>query len=178
MLDKSKHRTGNRMRYLRNINIRWGWVDTADLLEMYFRSEEIGRYSVREGDVLVCEGGEPGRSAVWDGHIPGLMYQKALHRLRFFGAFEAGYVVFLLEFLAKSGQLESVFTGSTVKHFTRESFLALPVPVPPLLEQTRIVAEVERRLSVVQEIEAAVAANLRRADRLRQAVLQRAFVRS
>jgi type I restriction enzyme S subunit len=60
-------------------------------------------------------------------------------------------------------------------NLTQKGFCGLPIPLPPLAEQTRIVAEVERRFSVVEELEAVVAANLKRAGRLRQAVLQRAF---
>ncbi len=175
MLDRQKHRTGKRLRYLRNINVRWGSVDTDDLSEMYFREEELLRYVLIDGDVLVCEGGEPGRSALWNAIIPEMMYQKALHRVRFYGALKSQYMVYILESLAKSGRLEPFFTGSTVKHFTRESFVKLPVPIPPLAEQVRIVAEVEQRLSVVEEIETAVEAGLKRAARLRQAVLQKAF---
>ncbi len=175
MLDKNKHRTGQLRGYLRNINVRWGSIDTNDILEMFFKDEEIERYLVESGDVLVCEGGEPGRAAVWDCRIPGMLYQKAIHRVRFLGSFNARLFVFLLEFLAKTGRLERWFTGSTIKHFTRESFISLPLPIPPLAEQSRIVAEVERRLSVVEELEGVVAANLQRAGRLRQAVLQKAF---
>ena len=90
-------------------------------------------------------------------------------------AFQPRYQVFLLEFLSKTGRLDKWFTGSTIKHFTLESFIASPIPLPPLAEQTRIVAEVERRLSVVEELEAVVTTNLQRATRLRQAVIQKAF---
>ena len=76
MLDKEKHRTGRQLPYLRNINVRWGRVDTDDLLEMFFKNDELERYGLLSGDVLVCEGGEPGRAAVWDGRIPELKYQK------------------------------------------------------------------------------------------------------
>jgi len=175
MLDKNKHQTGSKLSYLRNINVRWGTVDTDDVSEMFFEDDQLERFSLSPGDVLVCEGGEPGRAAVWDGRVPGMMYQKAIHRVRFFGTFNSRYLVFLLEFLAKTGRLERRFTGSTIKHFTRESFIALPIPLPPLAEQTRIVAEVERRLSVVEELEAVVSANLRRANRLRLSILQKAF---
>ena len=150
-------------------------MDTDDLLEMFFKNDELERYGLLSGDVLVCEGGEPGRAAVWDGRIPELKYQKALHRVRFYGKSEPRYLVFLLEFLANAGRLERWFTGSTIKHFTRESFISLPIQMPPLKEQEQIVAEVERRLSVIEELEATVEANLTRADRLRQSVLALAF---
>jgi type I restriction enzyme S subunit len=178
MLDKQKHRTGRQLPYLRNINVRWGRVDAGDLLEMFFKDNELERYGLLPGDVLVCEGGEPGRAAVWDGRIPELKYQKALHRVRFYGKTEPHYLVFLLEFLANTGRLERWFTGSTIKHFTRESFVSMSVSLPPLNEQKTIVAEVERRLSVIEELETAVEANLTRAERLRQSVLGKAFTGS
>ena len=65
--------------------------------------------------------------------------------------------------------------GTTRLRLTLPIFREMPVPLPPLAEQTRIVAEVERRLSVIDELEAAVTANLQRASRLRQAILQKAF---
>ena len=95
--------------------------------------------------------------------------------MRFYGSTEPRYLVVLLEFLANTGRLERWFTGSTIKHFTRESFISLPIQMPSFKEQQQIVAEVERRLSVIEELEAAVEANLTRADRLKQSVLEDAF---
>lgn len=175
MLDQNKQRSGRLVPYLRNINIRWRRIDTDDLPEMFFDEDELDRYGLVAGDVFVCEGGKPGRAAVWDGRVPQLKYQKALHRVRFHGDFEARYFVSLLEFLANTGRLDRWFTGSTIKHFTRESFVSVPIPTPLLVEQREIVAEVERRLSVIEELEATVEANLTRADRLRQSILSRAF---
>jgi type I restriction enzyme S subunit len=65
--------------------------------------------------------------------------------------------------------------GVAVRHLHLEDLRRVPIPLPPVPEQTRIVAEVERRLSVVEELEAVVAANLQRATRLRQSILQKAF---
>ncbi|PZR80008.1 MAG: hypothetical protein DLM52_00235 [Chthoniobacterales bacterium] len=147
MLDKSKHTTGQRLPYLRNINVRWGSVDTSDLLEMHFKGDELDRFDLQKGDVLVCEGGEPGRAAVWNNSIPDIKYQKAIHRIRFKRPYEPRLLVYLLELLAKTGRLERRFTGSTIKHFTREAIVQLPIPTPPLDEQQRIVAEIEKQFT-------------------------------
>ena len=175
MLDRQKHRTGKELPYLRNIHVRWGSVDTDDLLMMFFKDSELDRYGLNAGDVLVCEGGEPGRAAVWDGVISGMMYQKAIHRVRFLAGYEQKLLVFLLEYLAKSGRLERWFTGSTIKHFTGESFAQLSIPLPPHDEQRRIVTEAEQRLSIMEGFETQVDANIVRAERLRKSILQQAF---
>jgi type I restriction enzyme, S subunit len=174
MLDKAKHRAGTEMPYLRNINVRWGAIETDDLFEMFFKEGEHERYGLRAGDVLVCEGGEPGRAAVWDGRIPEVRYQKALHRVRFNAEYEPRLLVYLLELLAKTGLLERRFTGSTIKHLTRESLVELPIPVPPLDEQRRMVEEIEQQLTRLDAGVAAlkrIQANLKR---YRAAVLKAA----
>ena len=173
MLDKKKHTAGVPFRYLRNINVRWGTFDLSDLFEMNFKPDELERFAVHDGDIFVCEGGEPARAAVWRMGESTIKYQKALHRVRFDGAFVPELLVLMLEHLAKSGLLEEHYGGSTIKHFTREVFLTLMLPVPPLTEQLRIVAEADRRISLIRGVEGEVDANLKRAERLRQAVLAR-----
>jgi type I restriction enzyme S subunit len=177
MLDKVKHVSGRKLPYLRNVNVRWGAIDTDDLLEMCFDEDELGRYGLQPFDVLVCEGGEPGRAAVWTGGIPNLKYQKALHRVRFKIEYNPKLLVWRLESLARNGGLERRFTGTTIKHFTREAFVQLPIPIPPPPAQKKIVQDVEARLSIIEEIETVVNTNVKRATRLRQSILRQAFSR-
>lgn len=101
MLDKAKHTSGRLLPYLRNVNVRWGTVNTDDLREMHFDEDEMDRFGLKTGDVLVCEGGEPGRSAVWNGSLPQLKFQKAIHRVRFRKPFEPSMLVYLLEEVEK-----------------------------------------------------------------------------
>lgn len=152
MLDKTKHRSGRVMPYLRNTNVRWGSIETDDLLEMYFEEDEMERFGLRKGDVLVCEGGEPGRAAVWDGRMPDLKYQKALHRVRFKVPYEPKLLVYYLQALARTKEWDDRFHGATIKHFTREMFIELPIPLPPLPEQERIVAELDAEAARLEAV--------------------------
>src|SRR5947208_3633364 len=81
MLDKAKN-TGELRPYLRNINVRWFGFDLEDIAQIRMSDAEAERFAIRDGDLLVCEGGEPGRCAVWRGGSTNLTYQKALHRVR------------------------------------------------------------------------------------------------
>jgi type I restriction enzyme M protein len=149
MLDQAKHQKGQVLPYVRNVSVRWGTIDTHDLPEMYFEEDELERFGLQAGDVLVCEGGEPGRAAVWDGRMLNLKYQKALHRVRFKVPFEPSILVHLLQEMALSGALVGWLSGTTIKHLTLESFSRLPIPLPPLATQQAIVAEIEAEQTLV-----------------------------
>lgn len=138
MLDASKPASGRLLPYINNISLRWNDVDTSNLPQMYFNEGELERYGLREGDVLVCEGGEPGRSAVWDGRLPNLKFQKAIHRVRFHVPFVPKILVLYLEAIAGTTAFESLFTGGGIKRLTGETFAKLAIPIMSLPEQQRI----------------------------------------
>jgi len=135
MLDKKKHRSGHLLPYLNNLAVRWNDFDTSDLPKMYFDTDELEKYHLAKGDVIVCEGGEPGRSAVWDGRLSEMKFQKALHRVRFQIQFVPHLLVHYLETIAGAETFESLFTGGGIKHLTRQTFAILPIPVASPAEQ-------------------------------------------
>ncbi len=175
MLDKKKHKNGKPLPYLRNINVRWDAINTNDLLSMNFEDNELDRFGLQKGDVLACEGGEPGRAAICGAEHEGLKYQKALHRIRLFGLYMPKLLVSYLEHCAKNGKLEKRFTGTTVKHFTRESFIELPVPLPPLAEQHQVLTHLDTALSACKAQESAVTHALKQAAAQRRNLLRAAF---
>ena len=175
MLDKEKHKSGKKLPYLRNVNIRWRYIEGHDLLDMYFEDDELDRYGLLAGDVLVCEGGEPGRAAVCEKKHETLKYQKALHRVRLFGYYVPDFLVAYLEYAAKIGKLEEYFTGSTIKHFTRESFVSLPIPLPPIEEQYKIIALVNTALEKADSQNEAISFSLKQSSAQRQNILKAAF---
>jgi type I restriction enzyme S subunit len=140
MLDSQKHTTGRLLPYLNNVSVRWNDVNTSKLPQMYFEDEELDRFGLIAGDVVVCEGGEPGRSAVWDGRLPDLKFQKAIHRVRFNVPFEPRLLVLYLESIANTTQFEMLFTGGGIKHLTRETFAQFKIPLVSHAEQHRIAA--------------------------------------
>jgi type I restriction enzyme, S subunit len=175
MLDKTKHTSGERLPYLRNVNVRWGSIDLDDVYEMFFDADELERYGLLAGDVLVCEGGEPGRAAICKKEHERFKYQKALHRVRLFSMYEPELLIAFLEFIAKTGRLAKTFTGSTINHFTKESFLALQVPVPSLAEQRVIVESISLAMVSIDDQETAITITFKQSTAQRQNILRAAF---
>jgi len=173
MLDKEKN-TGNFHKYLRNINVRWFSFDLSDLLEMRIEDDEIEKYSVSHNDLIICEGGEPGRCAVWDKQ-DSIFYQKALHRVRFLDNSNPRFYMYYLWFSAQAGQLFRYFTGTGIKHLTGQSLSKVIVPTADRNVQDSIVAEIESRLSVCDSIQKTVDTALQQAEALRQSILKKAF---
>ena len=143
MLDAKKNK-GALQPYLGNSNVRWGNFDLVDLAEMKFEPHEEERYSLEPGDLVVCEGGEPGRCAIWTGSR-GMKIQKALHRIRPKATLNNYFLFYWFCHAAKAGLLEPYFTGTTIKHLTGRAIAALEVPLPPVGTQIALV-EVLRRL--------------------------------
>ena len=137
MLDKEKNR-GELYPYLGNKNVRWGSFDLDDLAEMRFEEHEHDRYGLKYGDLIVCEGGEPGRCAIWKNQIPGMKIQKALHRVRPLEGLNNYYLHYWFTWAYRGGLLDPWFTGTTIKHLTGRAISQLEVPLPPIKTQEEI----------------------------------------
>ena len=149
--------------------------DLDDLLEMKFEESEQDRYGIRKGDLIMCEGGEPGRCAIWNATVPNMKIQKALHRIRVKNSIYNKCVYYLFSLYAQNGRLEKYFTGTTIKHLTGQSLKSIEIPLPPLAEQQRRVKEIESRLSQATESETYIENALQQAEALRQSILKKAF---
>lgn len=137
MLDKEKNR-GDLRPYLANINVRWGDFDLRNLRQMRFEEQELDRYGLKAGDIVMCEGGEPGRCALWLHDDSGIMLQKALHRIRPLEGVDSRYLYFALAQTGASGGFAKHLTGGGIKHLPGEKLQQVKVAVPPLDEQQRL----------------------------------------
>lgn len=161
--------------FLRGQNVRENRFDPDGLL---YVSEEfhqkLSKSALRPGDLAVVRSGSVGVTCVIPEFLPEANCSDLVLILRPLG-FVPQYGAYHMNSLAKR-HVAAGKVGVALIHFNTKSVAALAVPLPPLAEQTRIVAEVERRLSVVEELEAVVTTNLQRATRLRQSILQKAFI--
>jgi len=143
MLDANKNR-GQSMPYLANINVRWGRFDLDDLRQMRFEEKELDRFGLSSGDIVMCEGGEPGRCAIWQDQLPGMMFQKALHRIRPHGEIDSRFLFYLFLKMGRNDEFAGLFTGSTIKHLPKEKLAKVVVAFPEIVLQQRIAAVLSR----------------------------------
>lgn len=152
-LDKVKN-TGDYKPYLCSINVYWNGISLEKVKEARFEETELEKYSLKRGDLLICEGGDVGRSAVWEEDIP-MCYQNALHRVRFYHDINPYFYKYLIECYKGIGIINQFSKGVTIKHLVQSSLNAMWLPLPPLAEQKRIVAKIEELLPLVDRYEQA-----------------------
>ena len=173
MLDKAKNK-GELKPYLRNFNVRWFDFDLSDVLEMRFLAEEAAKYTAVKGDVLICEGGYPGRAAIWEQDEP-IYFQKALHRVRFHEPERSKWFLYYLYAKDLVGTLKTHFNGAGIQHFTGEALAQFEVPLPPLPEQKRIVGILDEAFDGIATAKANAEKNLKNARALFESHLQSVF---
>ena len=149
-LDSAKN-IGTNYPYLRSVNVRWNEVDLSDLKEMRFEPEELDRYTVRRNDLLICEGGDVGRSCVWTDEKE-ILYQNALHRVRFYGGCNPFYFMYYMMYYESRGIIKALCKGVTIKHLTGNVLSLIPFALPPIEEQGRIVERLNRIFVLLNSI--------------------------
>ena len=149
-LNSSKDK-GELRPYLCAVNVLWDKFDLSILKETRFEEDELDRYSVKKGDLLVCEGGDVGRAAIWNDETV-IQYQNALHRIRFKGDVIPRFCLFYLRHLKDNGTLDAKYAkGVTIKHLVKSSLLSIPIPIPPIKEQEEICSLLDKLSLVIEK---------------------------
>lgn len=173
MLD-SKKQTGKHLYpYLANFNVQWFRFELKRLNEMDFDEKEQKEFELRKGDLLVCEGGEVGRSAVWEEEISDCYFQKALHRVRCNQEMiNPYYLAWLFYYRAKAtGFKEVIGSQATIAHLTGEKLKQLQIIVPPIAHQNEFAAFVNQ----VDKLKFAMEKSLKELENNFNSLMQKAF---
>ena len=150
-LDAKKNK-GESYDYLCALNVKWYTFDFTTMKQIRLEEKEKERYLVRKGDLLICEGGDVGRSAIWESDNP-IYYQNALHRVRFYQNINQYFFLHVLNYYKNIGLIDDVSGGVTIKHFTQNSMQKLLFPLPPLVEQERIVSVIKSIFSQIDTLD-------------------------
>jgi type I restriction enzyme, S subunit len=140
MLDSDKN-VGVLKPFLGNRAVQWGRIDLADVGTIKLTPWDMQRFRLRKGDLLVCEGGEVGRAAIWTAPIPECYYQKALHRLRAKRGYSATLMLNVLQYLAATKRLDVYVTQTSIAHLPKDKFETVPIPVPSTDAEQKAIAE-------------------------------------
>lgn len=169
-----RNRDGEHQRpFLRTKNVFWNYLDLTDLDQMHFSEAEQSRLELQANDLLVCEGGSIGRTALWNNEILGCLYQNHLHRLRVkdkkvspkFGVFWLWYAFDVAKLYFGRGNV------TTIPNLSSSRLAELPIPLPPLPEQQKIA----HILSTVQRAIAAQERIIQTTTELKKALLHKLF---
>lgn len=171
MLNKTATELSPQFSYLGNSNVRWGSFELDNLKTMHFTEKEISKFELKFGDILMCEGGEVGRCAIWRDELDNVYYQKALHRLRSKGKIIPEYFYNYMMYISGTKLLEDQTSKTSIAHLTREKLIALKINLPPLPEQIKIAEILSTWDNAIQTTEKQIANSQQQKKALMQMLL-------
>ena len=172
MLDSKKNTGEHVYEYLGNSNVLWHKFDFNDLKKMAFTDKEKVKYKLESGDILMCEGGEAGRCAVWKNERQNLFFQKAIHQIRLnTQIIIPDFFSWLIYFLVKGHGLKNYITTATIAHLTGIKLKEIPIIVPPIPLQNQFAEQIQN----IEQQKEKLKAQIVQSENLFQSLVQQAF---
>jgi type I restriction enzyme S subunit len=150
-LDSGRN-TGHPRDYITTSNLYWGRFDLDNIRQMPITDEELERCTARKGDLLICEGGEAGRAAVWP-YDNDVCFQNHVHRARFYEEINPYYVYRFFEKLNATGEIDLHRKGVGISNMSSKALALIVLPLPPLAEQHRIVTKANELMALCDQLE-------------------------
>jgi len=150
-LDSGRN-TGQLRDYITTSNLYWGRFDLDNIRQMQITDKEIEKCTAIRGDLLICEGGEAGRAAVWP-YDHDVCFQNHIHRARFYGELDPYYLYRFFEKLNATGEIDLHRKGVGISNMSSKALALIVLSLPPLAEQHRIVAKVDELMALCDQLE-------------------------
>lgn len=145
----SSNNDGKKLKYITTSNLYWNRFELEKIKEMYFTETEIDKYTVTSGDLLVCEGGDIGRAAIWNYDFP-ICIQNHIHRLRPYTNIALKFYYYIFFLYKKAGLIGG--KGIGIQGLSSNAINQLLIPLPPVNEQHRIVERIEKILPTIEKL--------------------------
>ncbi len=150
-LDKGRN-TGEPRDYITTSNLYWGRFELDNVRQMLIRDDELEKCTARKNDLLICEGGEAGRAAVW--HFDSeVCFQNHVHRARFYRDIDPYFAYRFFEKLNATGEINQHRKGVGISNMSSKALASIVFPLPPLPEQHRIVARIDQLMARCDALE-------------------------
>ena len=150
-LDKGRN-SGILREYITTSNLYWGRFDLTELRRMLIKENESDRCTAIKGDLLICEGGDAGRSAIWRSDQP-ICFQNHIHRVRPFENISTEYLYYFMQLIYFNGEIKKYLKGVGIQSLSGDALASVILPLPPPLEQQRIVQIIETILYEINSIQ-------------------------
>ena len=157
--------------YLCAINVTWDGIDISNLKEMWFSNEDKKKYSIKSGDLIVCEGGDVGRASIWDGRVENCYIQNAVHRVREKKNSLNKYLYYWLYFLKHAGYIDLICNKATIMHYTYEKFLNTILVIPHLGEQQEIINYLDEKIEEINSLKKEIEQQIQKLKEYRQSLI-------
>lgn len=163
--------------YLKTSNIYWDGVDISHIKKMWFSPLDKANTELQYNDLLVCEGGDVGRSALWKEEITPCYIQNAINRVRPIHNASTKYLYYWLFLLKHSGYIDAMVSRITIAHLTAEKLERLVFLLPPCSEQQAIAQYLDERCGKLDKIIAIKQQQIKTLDALRQSIIYQAVTK-
>ncbi|KAF5427065.1 type I restriction enzyme, S subunit, partial [Candidatus Methanophagaceae archaeon] len=138
--------------YLRAQNITWEKLDTEDIKEMWFSEKDLSQYRLKENDLLVSEGGEVGRTAIWKNELNECYIQNSVHKITIKSKNNPHYYLYHFQIYGKTGCFDSIVNRVSIAHLTREKLKEIMFLSPTLSEQQTIANYLDRKTHLIDTL--------------------------
>ena len=166
--------TDSLVNYLCSINIGPNGIDLGTVKEMWFSIKDRSRYEIKAGDLLVCEGGDVGKAAIWDGSITPCYIQNALHRIRPADKNSNRFLKYWFKFIKESGYIDMICNKATMAHYTREKVAHSLLLLAPPNEQHAIADYLDQKTSEIDTLNSEIQDSIEQLKEYRQSLISEA----
>ncbi len=160
--------------YITTSNLYWGYFKLEKLKQILIEDYELEKCSAKKGDLLVCEGGEAGRAAIWQEDYD-ICFQNHIHRIRPYSSINSNYILHFFNHLNLSGQINHYRKGMGISNISSKSLSSIKIPLPPFHEQEQIVAKLEELMTFCDGLEQSIKESQGYNEMLLQQVLREAL---